>query len=289
MIGMDERTFVGKFEAKVRNTIRRHRLLSKRDRVIVAVSGGKDSTTALYVLHKLGFNVEGMFIDQLLGKYSRNNLSKINEFCKEMEIKLHVISMEREFGCSISYMKNVLESKGIRMNTCMICGVIRRSILNRRAREVNATKVVTGHNLDDEAQTFLMNMIHGNIYLSAKLGPSTGVVKNKKFIPRDKPLYYCLEEEVERYSRIKKYPVQYEACPCARDSSRSSVRKHLNKLEELNPGTKLGIVESFLKILPALKEKYKKTGGIKYCITCGEPSSGGKCKACTIMETIKSK
>jgi len=284
---MGDRRFIRHFEAKVEETIKKHRLLSRRDKVVVAVSGGKDSTTALYVLHKLGYNVEAMLIDQLLGEYSRKNLSNIRSFCGRLGVKLHVIPMREEFGCSVCYMKSVLDGKGVRMSTCMICGVIRRSILNRRAREAGATKLATGHNLDDEAQTFLMNMAHGNIMLSAKLGPTTGVVKDGRFIPRVKPLYYCLEEETTRYSKIMKFPVQYQPCPCSRDSFRTLVKESLNRLETLNPGAKAAFVESFLKVLPNLRREYKRVGGLRECVGCGEPSSGSKCKVCLITDAMK--
>lgn len=286
---MDNREFVEYLEKKVKDTIRRHRLLSKKDRVMVAVSGGKDSTTTLYVLHKLGYNVEAMIIDQLLGEYSRKNLHNIKDFCSGLEVRLHVIPMREEYGHSVCYMKSVLDGKGMKMNTCMICGVMRRSILNRRARKAGATKLATGHNLDDEAQTFLMNMLHGNIMLSAKLGPTTGVVRNAGFIPRVKPLYYCLEDETRRYSRIKKFPVQYDPCPCSLDSFRTAVKKQLNRLEAVNPGTKRNIVEGFLKIIPELRRRYLKTGNLKTCMQCGEPSSQDKCKVCMMLEAMKSR
>jgi uncharacterized protein (TIGR00269 family) len=284
---MNNREFVAYFESKVEDTIRRHKLLSKKDKVIVAVSGGKDSTTTLYILHKLGYNVEAMLIDQLLGEYSRTNLSNIQEFCDKLGVRLHVIPMREEYGYSVCYMKTVLDDKGIKLNSCTICGVMRRSILNRRTRGLHATKLATGHNLDDEAQTFLMNMLHGNIKLSAKLGPSTGAVKNIGFIPRVKPLYYCLEDETRRYSRIKGFPVQYEPCPCSLDSFRTLVKAHLNRLEKLNPGTKRRIVEGFLTAIPQIRKNYLNTGDIKACSQCGEPSSQGKCKVCSLMELMR--
>lgn len=284
---MNNREFVEYFESKVKETISRHKLLTKKDRVIVAVSGGKDSTTTLYVLHKLGYHVEAMIIDQLLGEYSRTNLDNIKKFCNDLGVKLHVIPMREEYGYSVCYMKTVLDGKGIKLNSCTICGVIRRSILNRRARKLRATKLATGHNLDDEAQTFLMNMLHGNIMLSAKLGPTSGIAKDPKFIPRVKPLYYCLESEVTRYSKIKKFPVQYRPCPCSLDSFRTKIKNSLNTLEQESQGTKKNIVESFLRALPALRKKYKTSGRLKSCVVCGEPSSQDKCKVCSLMELVR--
>ncbi|MFH1787788.1 MAG: TIGR00269 family protein [Candidatus Altiarchaeota archaeon] len=274
------------FEEKVRVTIRDYKLIKKRDKVLVAVSGGKDSTTALYILAKLGYNVEGIIIDQLLGDYSRQNLGNIKKFCEEENIKLHVIHMRDEYGCSVCYMKSVLDSKGIVLNTCAICGVIRRNILNKKSRELKADKIATGHNLDDEVQTIFMNFIRGDIARCARLGPTAGIVKSRKFIPRIKPLYFCQEKEVEKYSRIHCFPVVYDPCPCSVDSTRSNVKNIINEWEGKHPGSKEEMMKGFLKIKPRLKYTHA-SGKISECETCGEPSSNKVCKTCNILETLQ--
>jgi uncharacterized protein (TIGR00269 family) len=284
---MSDAEFIESFEKNVADTIKKYNLLAKEDRVIVAVSGGKDSTTALYLLHKMGYDVEGMIIDQLLGEYSRKNLSNIQSFCKEKGIKLHVVHMRDEYGCSVCYIKSVLDEKGIFMNQCGICGVIRRSILNRKAREHSATKIATGHNLDDEAQTFFMNYIQGRLMDSARVGPLSGVVRNERFVPRIKPLYFCLEEETRRYSQLHEFPVVYDPCPCSLDSFRSEIKALLNGMEKEHPGTKRGIVESSLKIRPFLANEQKEWK-IKRCQNCGEPSSGDTCRVCAILAQVSS-
>ena len=277
--------FIKSFEERVEKTIKEYDLLSKDDKVIVAVSGGKDSTTALYILHKLGYIVEGMIIDQLLGEYSKKNLSNIQNFCKDLGIKLHVVHMRDEYGCSVCYIKSVLDQKGIVMNQCSICGVIRRSVLNRKAREHSATKIVTGHNLDDEAQSFFMNYIQGRLMDSARVGPMSGVVRNERFVPRIKPLYFCLEEETRRYSQLHEFPVVYDPCPCSLGSFRSEIKGLLNRMEEELPGTKKAIVESSLKIRPFLSNE-QKDWKIKRCKSCGEPSSGEICRVCAILSQV---
>ncbi|MCX6695043.1 MAG: TIGR00269 family protein [Candidatus Altiarchaeota archaeon] len=284
---MDDEPFVRYLEDKVKSTIEKYGLIGGGDRVLVAVSGGKDSTTALYVLKKLGYNVEGIIIDHLLGEYSRKNLSNIQSFCSECGIKLHVVYMREEYGYSTCYIKSVLNSKGVRVNQCSICGVMRRSILNRKARELKASKIATGHNLDDEVQTVLMNMLKGNVYQSARLGPRAGVLDSGKFVPRIKPLYFCLEAETERYSRIHDFPVVYEPCPCSLDSFRTHVKKLLNGLEEENPGVKYSIINSFLEILPDLKA-HESGGAVKECEACGEPSSRRLCRVCEITGAMRS-
>lgn len=280
-------SFIESFEASVASTIKAHNLINAGEKVLVAVSGGKDSTTALFLLKKLGYNVEGIIIDQLLGEYSRQNLDNIKDFCKDNGIVLHVIHMRDEYGCSVCYMKSVLDSKGIHLNTCAICGVIRRNILNKKGRELDADKIATGHNLDDEVQTVFMNFIRGDMARCARLGPTAGVIKDKKFIPRIKPLYFCLEGEVERYSRFHRFPVVYDPCPCSVESTRSNIKDILNEWEDDHPGSREEMLDGFLVIKPRLQAK-QKGGKISECVLCGEPSSNKVCKTCNILETLKS-
>ncbi|MFH1835409.1 MAG: TIGR00269 family protein [Methanobacteriota archaeon] len=282
-----DRKFLKEFEEKVYSTIKKHKLINPDDNVLVAVSGGKDSTTTLFVLKKLGFNVSGMIIDQLLGEYSRKNLENIKDFCAGEGIKLHVVHMRDEFGCSVCYMQSVLADKGVHINACTICGVIRRNILNKKGRKLKASCIATGHNLDDEAQTVFMNFIQGNVMQSARLGPKTGLLAHKKFIPRIKPLYFCTEAETERYSRLNEFPVVYDPCPCSLDSFRSEVKSMLNRLEGEKPDTKKSIIYGFLKVLPELK-KQAACGVICDCDLCGEPSSKKICKTCELLSQLSS-
>ena len=285
---MRKKEFCQSFEEQVEKTIKNHGLIKKNDKVMVAVSGGKDSTTALYVLKKLGYNVEGIIIDQLLGEYSRQNLDNIKKFCKKNNIHLHVVHMRDEYGCSVCYMTSVLDEKGIHMNTCTVCGVIRRAVLNKKGRELKASVIATGHNLDDEVQTVFMNYIRGDISRCARLGPLAGIVTDKRFIPRIKPLYFNIENDIEQYSKIKEFPVIYAPCPCSADSTRSNIKKILNEWEKKHPGAKKKMLEGFMALKPKLTGK-QKNGSIGECIVCGEPASNKVCRVCNIIENIKAK
>lgn len=275
-------------ENKVKQTIRRFRLLSKKDKVLVAASGGKDSTAVLYMLKKLGYNASAITIDVNLGKYSRRNIENVKKFCKESKIPLYVISIKDEFGCSHCYIRDALKTKGIRLNSCAVCGILRRYLLNKAARKLKADKIATGHNMDDEAQSIMMNFFRNTLQWSARLGPKAGNAKDKRFIPRVKPLYFIPEKQIEKYSRKMKFPVKYGRCPCASDVFRNYVRKMLDDYEKTNHDAKKNIVDYFMKILPELKKRYR-TEGYSYCSRCGEPSKRDVCRTCQIIAEVKPK
>jgi uncharacterized protein (TIGR00269 family) len=172
------------------------------------------------------------------------------------------------------------------MRSCKICAILRRWILNRKARELKATKLVTGHNLDDEVETILMNMFNGNINLFSRMGPMTGVIRNEKFVPRIKPFYFCTNEETTMYSKLISLPVIYEKCPCSKDAHRGYFRKFINEVEKTYPGTKNKIVKDFLKLLPEFKKFSMVNKKINYCEVCGEPSGKHLCNACQLMKQL---
>jgi uncharacterized protein (TIGR00269 family) len=124
-----------------------------------------------------------------------------------------------------------------------------------------------------------MNASKHNPQLSINLGPKTGVVSDSKFVQRIKPLYFCLEKESRKYSELMGFPVLYQRCPCGLPGYRTWFRNFLNEIEDSDE-VKRGIVEEFLKKLPALREKYKTNERLAYCKVCGEPARNDVCKAC---------
>jgi len=197
-----------KLENKVKQTIKKYKLCNKKEKVLVALSGGKDSTVTAYLLKNLGYKIEGIHLDLRIGDYSETCKNKVIELCKKLEIPLHIYDMKKEMGSGICYLRSAIQSKQVKgkLKNCAICGVIKKWIFNREARKLKASKVATGHNLDDEAQTFLMNIFKGSPKLSANIGPITKNLPDikGKFIPRIKPLFYIAEENIKKYSKCPK-------------------------------------------------------------------------------------
>ena len=274
--------FTTEFERKIKQIIIKYNLINKKDKILVALSGGKDSTTILCILKKFGYNPEALYINLYLGKYSDDCLSKIKKACKDWQIKLHILDMKKEFGMRICNIRAGVQEK-CKVSNCMVCGIVKKWLLNKKARQIKADKIITGHNLDDEAQTVIINFLQGNLMLGANSGPETGSIKDKKFIPRIKPLYFTPENDIRKYSKTMNLPVVYQPCPCAISSLRIRTRTFLNTVSSK---TKLTIVENFLKKVPELRKKLHKEKLI-YCKLCGEPSRNETCKKCQLLNITK--
>jgi uncharacterized protein (TIGR00269 family) len=275
----NDEKFAKDFEKKVQSTIAKHRLFSKKDKILVAVSGGKDSTTALFVLNKLGYPVEGVTVDAHIGCYSDENLRNLREQCKKLNIQLHEIPFRKAFGASLCYIRDYLKEKGHSFRSCTVCGILRRYLLNKKARELGADVLVLGHNLDDEAQSVIMNLMKNRPELNARLGPRVDSAKNSKLVPRVKPLYFITEQDIVRYSKLQGFNVKYTRCPCASDGFRFAVRDFLNACAIDGKGK---IISTFLKKRNLLQKNLLGKNPA-YCENCGEPANNSSCSACRLI------
>lgn len=281
-----KRCFVRSVEKKVKRLIRQNKLLESRDNICVALSGGKDSVSCLYILSSLtkkrkDIDIFAISIDEGLGKYREETIKKAKEACKILDIDLRVYSFKKEFGKSLPELL-----KDMNLNACTICGVLRRYLINKKARELGATKVAFGFNLNDEAESVFLNFIFGNLDKFLRLGAKVENKKIKKFIPRIKPLREILEEEVFAYADAVGLPYYREKiCPYGKESVRKTIRKTIYELEKKYPGTTYQIVKFADLLIKPLREIYFKEGKIKYCKVCGEPSSKEICKVCDLLRT----
>jgi len=283
-----KRCFIHYFEKKVLKTIRKFDLLKKTDfNIGIAASGGKDSTSLLYNLNKIAskrrkLNLTAIAIDEGIKNYRNFTLKTLKKFCKDNKIELKIYSFKKEFG----YTLDQLVKKTRVYKPCSICGTLRRYLLNKKARQLRLKRLATGHNLDDEAQSILINQFRNDIARTARLGPETGIFDDPRFIRRIKPFYLLLEKETATYAFLKNFNIHFGRCPYSKEAYRDSVKNFINDFEQKYPGTKYSIVKSFLEILPLIKKDYKQ-GKIKSCKKCKEPSSGEICNTCKMLNILK--
>ncbi|MEE8168301.1 MAG: TIGR00269 family protein [Candidatus Hydrothermarchaeales archaeon] len=267
------------FEEKVRKTLLKEKMLRRSEDIGIAFSGGKDSVVTLFVLNKLAekldLKLSCISIDEGIKGYRDKSLEIANSICSRFGVQLHIASFKEHFGYSLDEM--VASNRA-----CTYCGVLRRRLLNEKARELDVDKLATGHNLDDEVQAIMMNYLRGDVERLARLGtPARG----NGFIARIKPLSKMPEKEVALYAILKDLGPSFDECPYSA-SFRTGVRDFVNKLEKENPGIKFSILKGYEKITPYL-ENYERAE-LKRCMSCGEPSSQEICNACKLLDEVRS-
>lgn len=281
------------FEQRFRRTVREFSMIRPHDRIAVALSGGKDSAVLLHLLvglkKRLPMEISAILVDEGIAGYRPHTIKTAKAVCRELGVKLHIVSFEKEFGGKLDTILGRRGGANSSWGACTYCGVFRRTLLNRAALKIGADALAVGHNLDDAAQTVLMNIMRNEPSRLARFGISGGVVESEGLVARIKPLVRSPEKEVALYAELHGIWIHYMQCPYANEALRQEVRRMLNSLEEKYPGTKFRIFGSFLSIKPALLGIAKKNGAkIPSCPSCGDASSGGKCSACRLLDGIKS-
>lgn len=260
--------------------IDKYDLFEDGEKIAVALSGGKDSVLTLHLLNgfKDEYNLKlvAISIDEGIEGYRKEGLEIARENTRKLGIELVEKSFEGEFGCKLD------EVAGRYKSSCIPCGVFRRHLINRTAHQLGADKVATGHNLDDEIQSFLMSFARADLRRFSKFGPKLEQI-HPRLIPRIKPLWKIPEKDVGTWAVLNEIQVHFAECPYAHQSLRGKIKNYLNHREEDNPGTKMAILESFQKTFKNQETKVE----LVECERCGEPSSLNLCKACEMLEEIK--
>jgi uncharacterized protein (TIGR00269 family) len=261
------------------------------DRIAVAVSGGKDSVSLLHVLARIErryprAQLTAITVDEGIKGYRDEALKIAAGNCRTLGIEHQTVSFEELFGHTFDQMVSRLRRKGDdRLTSCAYCGVLRRKALNLAARKVDADKLATAHTLDDETQTILLNIFHGDVLRIAKEKPVTDEV-HSKLVQRIKPFCEIPERETALYAYVKGITFQSEPCPYSSEALRNDARFMLNRLEEKHPGMKFTIFKSIEKIRPALENVASKEG-LRECSECGEPTTGKICRTCQMRKRIE--
>lgn len=277
--------FIESIEKKAIKTIRKEKLLDKKDKVLVALSGGKDSVTALEILNTFRemnvIDICAVTVDEGIDNYRQDGVDIAIRHAKRLGIKHKVVSLKDEYGITLDEIMQKDNHKG----SCTYCGVFRRTIINKAAREMGATKIATGHNLDDEVQAIIMNYLEGNTDNLTKLGAKSES-KAKEFTVKIKPLREIPEREIGLYVVSKDLEVHFDSCPYAQQSFRGEVSEVLNQLSKKHPTIKYSTLRGYDKIKEVLKKEFKKEYPKGRCERCGEPSANRLCKACTFIEEL---
>ena len=280
--------FVAWFVAMTQRTIEEFRMFTPADRVLVAVSGGKDSLALWDVLLSLGYQAEGMYIslgiDEGIG-YSATSLEMCHKFVAEHQpaAMLQVVNVGREYGQTIPDLTHTRQ-RG-RGKPCAVCGLVKRHIMNRVARDGGFAAIATGHNLDDEVAVLMQNTLHWQTGYLARQAP---VLEERDGLARKvKPLVRLYEREAAAYALVRGIDYIYDECPFAKGSTTNFYKELLNQLELNSPGAKQQFYLQFLRARDAGTIAFTETGQAQLhpCLRCGQPTTAGDlCAFCRLWE-----
>jgi len=285
-----KKCFKDSIEDKVRTTISKYKMLEPDDKIAVAVSGGKDSLSLLHILADIEktfpqTSICAITVDEGIKGYRDEALKFAAKNCQELGIKNKAVSFKEMYKITLDELADIIRSKEKgELSPCSYCGVLRRRALNIAARQTGVNKLATAHNLDDETQTILLNIIHGDVIRIARVKPVLDR-EHTKLIQRVKPFCEMPEKEIAFYAYLKKIEFQSIPCPYAQTALRNDIRKMLNTMEEKHAGTKFAIFRSIERIRPALETSAEKEK-LQDCKLCGEPTTSEVCKPCQMLQKL---
>jgi len=272
--------FIKRVLSVVQDTIRKFKMFSKKDIVLVAVSGGKDSLALWHILHQLGYKTEGLHIELGLGQFSEVSKQYSELFARKYELKLHLFSIKDELGSSIEELVKKSYEK-----PCSLCGTVKRYMLNKAARTLGLNIIATGHNLDDECARLLGNMLNWELdYIHRQypvLPEEDGLAKKVK------PLVFLSGKELQMYCEAESIEHTDLSCPYSKGARSLALLDIIEMIEEKYPATKIRFIRGFYKIrdrfIPTKQSK------LHECASCGMPTASEKelCRFCRIKKRIK--
>jgi uncharacterized protein (TIGR00269 family) len=257
-------------------------MIGRGERVGVAVSGGKDSLSLLLVLKELSKSREWRLttfsIDEGVEGYRDEAIRNASALAERLGVEHTTISYKELYGFSLDRALDWEEDRPI--SSCSFCGVFRRRAIDEAASRAGVSVVATAHNLDDYVQTFLMNLLHGDVERLAWLDPAYA---DETFpVRRVKPFLEIYEEETALFAYLSDLPFQSISCPYMHEGLRSEVRDYVNQMEARHPGMKHVLLKSALSVV----SRFTSTKLSVPCSRCGRPSSGGICSVCRLKETV---
>lgn len=262
---------------QVNRAIDKFHMLSRKDRVLVAVSGGKDSLMLWDVLLDFGYEADGLYIGLGIGAYSEESRAKCVEHAAVRGATLVEVGLPDAYGYDIPQ-----GARAARRTPCSACGLSKRYVMNDAALRGGYDVLATGHNLDDEAAVLFGNLMHWNIEALRRQKPvlesAAGLVRKVK------PLVRVAERETAAYAILRGIDYIVEECPMVAGSTGLRYKEALNEIESRSPGAKTALYFGFLdKGLacfghPAAAE----AADVHACATCGAPTTAEVCAFCRL-------
>jgi tRNA-5-methyluridine54 2-sulfurtransferase len=266
-----------------------YHMFTRSDKVLVAVSGGKDSLSLWDVLHRLGYAADGLYIDLGIDEgigYSHTSRQLCEQFAAARGLTLRVVSIPGEYGMPIT--EAARKSHRGQAKPCSVCGLVKRHVMNRIAREGDYDVLVTGHNLDDEAAVLLHNAMtwaSGYLVRQAPVLPAS----HPGLARKAKPFCRIYERESAAYALLRGIEYIYDECPYAVGSTTLYQKEILNRMEEDRPGAKLQFYLSFLQAKDQGLFAPEASGEreLHACDRCGQPTTApGMCSFCRLWEKV---
>ena len=286
--------FLAYFDNQVEKAVRRKAMLSPGDRVLVAVSGGKDSLVLWGLLARMGYDVTGLHIQLGIGDYSSTSHERTVAFAEQHGLELVVVDLAERHGMGIPDLARYTGRAA-----CSGCGLSKRYTMNREAAERGFDVLATGHNLDDEAATLLGNVLRWNTGYLARQSPvleaspvsaasrlpdstSVGLVKKVK------PLYTLTERETAAYALLNGIDYVSEECPNAFGATSLRYKDVLARLELESPGTKHNFLLQFIeRVQPKLAEAGMDEHELRECAQCGQATTAEVCSFCRMWDRAR--
>ncbi|MFL6377345.1 MAG: TIGR00269 family protein [Nitrososphaeraceae archaeon] len=263
-------------------------MLNYNDKLAVAVSGGKDSLSLLYIMKRIFDNRRGgadliaITIDEGIEGYRNESLKIVEDFCSNLGVQSKILSYKEIFGINMD--EAMILRPAEKITSCSMCGTFRRRAMDIAAESVGANVLATAHNLDDQVQSFMINIFAGDIERIGWTYPEPVQYANNK-LKKIKPFVEIYEQEIVFYALQRQIPFQSEECPYMHESIRTEIRQFLNKFENDHPGIKYNIYNSITKISKILKCGMK-TPEARICSVCGKECTSDICAVCKTVKSL---
>jgi uncharacterized protein (TIGR00269 family) len=276
-------------ESKAAKTISKYSMIKYGDKVAVAVSGGKDSLSLLYILKILfekhpynGNEIVAVTIDEGIKGYRDESLQIVKDFCAKFHIKSEVLSYQSLFGINMD--QALIQRPSQKISSCSICGTFRRRAIDIAAETVGADVVATAHNMDDQLQTFMINLLSGDVERIGWIYPEP-VQYTQNGMKKIKPFIEIYEYEIAFYALQRDIPFQSEECPYMNEGIRTDLREFFNRLEKHHPGIKYNGFRSMMKVSKILRDNMSSLAPRK-CSRCDRVSTGDICSVCRTLNIL---